>query len=257
MNKKYVFIDLDGTIIDHTTHSVPESTIEAFRLARDNGHEIVLTTGRPPCLFYGIDKELGLHNYIGANGRVAMYHDEVMYSETISKKDIQELVDYCKVRQIDIAYEGLEYFALESKYDIIYKKFSNHFNLELPIFKPGFYKNHDVFQMTLYHEGDLSEFESINPNLHFAISCQYGIDVNTLGGLKEKGIEAYMRRLNLTQDDIACIGDGFNDIGMLDFVNESVAMGNAHADVKKHAKYVTGDVSDHGLYKAFKLLKLI
>lgn len=257
MNKKFVFLDLDGTIIDHSTHTVPKSTLEAFDLARKNGHELILTTGRPPCLFNGIDKELNLHNYIGANGRVAVYHDEIIYNEVIEKEDIESLVHYCREHKIDIAYEGLSDFVLESKYDVMYEQFSTFFNIPLPRYEPGFYLNNDVYQITLYYAGDLSKFEATTPNLHYAISCKYGIDVNTRGGLKEKGIQIYMDKLELSQNDIIAIGDGFNDIGMLEFVDESVAMGNAHDDVKKHAKHITTDVGDKGLYNAFKKLGLI
>lgn len=257
MSKKYVFIDLDGTIIDHDTHTIPESTIEAFKLARQNGHELILATGRPPCLFYGIDKELKLRNYIGANGRVAVYHDEIIYNEVINSEDIKKLVEYCATKKVDLSYEGIEDFALESKYETVYEKFSQHFGLELPKYMPGFYLENDVYQITLYHEGDFSEFEQITPNLHYATSCQFGIDVNTKGGLKEKGIQVYMDKLNLSQEDIIAIGDGFNDIGMLEFVDTSIAMGNAHDLVKKAAKYVTSSVGENGLYNAFKKVGLI
>lgn len=257
MNKKFVFLDLDGTIIDHSTHTVPDSTLEAFDLARKNGHELILTTGRPPCIFNGIDKELELHNYIAANGRVAVYHDEIIYNEVIEKEDIEKLVEFCSTNKIDIAYEGLNDFVLESKHDILYKKFSEFFNIRLPTYGPGFYKDNDVYQISLYYSGDVSKFEEIVPNLHFAISCKYGIDVNTKGGLKEKGIQVYMDKLGLSQKDIIAIGDGFNDIGMLEFVDESVAMGNAHDTVKAYAKYVTDDVGEKGLYNAFRRLGLI
>lgn len=257
MNKKYVFIDLDGTILDHVTHQVPDSAKEALRIAQQNGHEIILTTGRPPCLFYGIDKKLNFHNYIGANGRIAMFHDQIIYNEVIHPDDIEKLVQYCEERKIDLAYEGLNHFALESNYGDFYIKFSEYFNLEIPSLMPGFYKHHDVYQITLYLNGDFSDFALEFPNLHFAISNEYGIDVNTKGGLKEKGIQKVMEVLKLNQDDIIAIGDGFNDIGMLDFVENSVAMGNAHLDVQKHAKFVTTSILNDGLYNAFQHLGLL
>ena len=45
MNKKVVFLDMDGTLIlrDGT---MPESAQEALRRARANGHEMVICTGR-------------------------------------------------------------------------------------------------------------------------------------------------------------------------------------------------------------------
>lgn len=256
-NKKYVFLDLDGTIVDHSNYSVPESTKKALRRAKENGHELVLTTGRPPCLFYGIDKELGFTSYIGANGRIAVSDGNVILNEVIDKEDIRHLVGYCKENKIDIAYEGIDKFALQSKYDDLYIKFSEAFHLDLPEYLPDYYLNNDVYQITLYYSGDYTVFQKIAPNLHFAVSNQFGIDVNTSGGLKEKGIAAFMDTFDLTQDDIIAIGDGFNDIGMLSFVKESVAMGNAHESVKQVAKYVTDHVSNDGLYKAFKMLNLI
>ncbi|MBR5004040.1 MAG: HAD family phosphatase, partial [Erysipelotrichaceae bacterium] len=45
--KKFVFIDIDGTLYDHNNHIVPSSAIEALRRAKDNGHELFICTGRP------------------------------------------------------------------------------------------------------------------------------------------------------------------------------------------------------------------
>lgn len=258
MHKKYIFVDLDGTIIDHTNHEVPSSAVNAIDKAMANGHEVILTTGRPPCLFYGIDKQLKLHSYIGANGRVAVHHDEVIYSEVIDTKVIEQLVDVTKEMKIDIAFEGMNDFALQSTFDTIYPKFSNHFDIEVPKLNTDFYKNNPVFQVTMYYmKDDFKKFEKIFPTLSFELSCKYGIDVNTKGGLKEKGIQVFMNKYKLTQDDIIVIGDGFNDISMLQFAKNSVAMGNAHDSVKEVANFVTKHVSDDGLEHAFKYFNLI
>ena len=258
LNKKYVFVDLDGTILDHSTHEIPKSAKYAISKAMENGHEIVLTTGRPPCLFYGYDKELGLESFIGANGRIAVSNGRTISSDTIDKNDIKKLVEICKKERIDIAYEGMDDFVLQSTYDDIYFKFSENFHLEVPKVHKDFYIDHDVYQITFYYQkDDFKKFEDIFPNLHFALSCEYGIDVNTRGGLKEKGIKEFMREFGLSQKDIIAIGDGFNDITMLQFVENSVAMGNAHDDVKIHAKHVTSHISDDGLLNAFKKFNLV
>lgn len=257
-SKKYVFVDLDGTILDHSTHDIPKSAKYAIKTAMENGHEIVLTTGRPPCLFYGIDKQLNLLSFIGANGRIVVSQGEIIGSDAIEKSDIKKLVDICEEEKIDIAFEGMNEFVLQSKYDNIYLKFSENFHLEVPKLKKDFYLDNDVFQITFYYQkDDFKKYEEVFPNLSFAFSCEYGIDVNTKGGLKEKGIKVFMDKYDLVQNDIIAIGDGFNDISMLQFVDNSVAMGNAHEDVKVHAKYVTTHISDDGLYNAFKKFNLI
>jgi len=258
MHKKYVFIDLDGTILDHSTKTIPKSTTEAIRLAKENGHEIIINTGRPPCLFYGIDKELGVESYVAANGRFAVHNGEVILNKTMHVETIKRVIEYAASLKVDLGFQGLKEFTIQTNFDTIYKDFSNNFHLHIPELNPDFYLSNDIYQMTLYtYFDDYSELRRLFPSLNFAYSCKYGIDVNSSGGLKEMGIEAFKVKYNIPDEDIIAIGDGHNDISMFQYVHTSVAMGNAHEDVKKHATLVTADVSDNGFYKAFKTLKLI
>ena len=80
---KYVFVDLDGTVFDHSTRTVPASAKKAISMAKANGHTIVIATGRPPCLFYGIHKELDIDSFIAANGRYAVHKGEVLLNSII------------------------------------------------------------------------------------------------------------------------------------------------------------------------------
>ena len=51
-----VFFDIDGTIVDNETQIIPDSTVEAIRLLKQNGHIPVVNTGRP----YGqVDPRIG------------------------------------------------------------------------------------------------------------------------------------------------------------------------------------------------------
>lgn len=258
MHRKYVFVDVDGTIIDHSTRTIPESAKTAIKKAQENGHVIVISTGRPPCLFYGIEKEVGVDSYIAANGRYVVHHEEVLLNNIIPKDIVKKMVEYVDENDIDIAFEGLHEFKRRSNHTDLYIKFSENFHIEIPKLDPDFYIDNDVYQITLYQQhADLSVFEAAFPELTFAISCDYGIDVNTKGGLKEQGIAAFIDKYSIKMEDIIAIGDGHNDISMFDYVDTSVAMGNSHETVKKHAKYVTDDVSQDGLFKAFKMLELI
>ncbi len=258
MRKKYVFVDVDGTLIDHSTRTIPESTKEAIKIAKENGHEVIINTGRPPCLFYGIDKELGINSYVAANGRYAVHNGEVILNKIIHKNTIEKLIGFAEELEIDLGLEGLHGFKRQSSYSNLYEKFSNNFHLEIPELDPDFYKSNDVYQMTLYYQkDDFMKFQKDFPELTFAYSCEFGIDVNSKGGLKEQGIEAFIERYNIEPSDVIAIGDGFNDISMFNYVETSVAMGNSHDQVKKHASIVTDLVSNDGFYKAFKTLKLI
>jgi Cof subfamily protein (haloacid dehalogenase superfamily) len=258
MKKKYVFVDLDGTILDYNTHSVPDSAKEAIRRARANGHELVLTTGRPPCLFYGIDKELGFTSYIAANGRVVVDRGEVIFDAPIPEETIDSLVAIAHKERFDIAYEGMDNFVLESAYETLYQQFCDHFNLGYPTLEPGYYKGRRIYQISLFYDrSDYKRFETLLPELSFEFSCRYGLDVNTPGGHKEVGIKAFVLHHQLDLSDVIAIGDGYNDISMLQYAPTSVAMGNAYDGVKEHATFTTKRIEEDGLYWAFEQLRLI
>ena len=58
--------------------------------------------------------------------------------------------------------------------------------------------------------------------------------------------------LKISPKNIMAIGDSRNDVGMLEYANVSVAMGNAEDFVKERADYVTLSNNDDGVYEAIK-----
>ena len=53
--------------------------------------------------------------------------------------------------------------------------------------------------------------------------------------------------LGIERAEVVAIGDGHNDIGMIQFAGLGVAMGNAHEEVKSEADYVTGSNAEDGV----------
>lgn len=58
-------------------------------------------------------------------------------------------------------------------------------------------------------------------------------------------------------EDTIAFGDAMSDKEMLMFCHIGVAMGNSKPELKEIADYVTTDVNDDGLWKAFKHFNLI
>ena len=51
-------------------------------------------------------------------------------------------------------------------------------------------------------------------------------------------------------DEVAAIGDGWNDVEMLESVGLGIAMGNAKPEAKAVAKHITEHILSDGLPKA-------
>ena len=258
MEKKYIFIDLDGTIIDHKTNEAPQSTIDAIKELKNNGHEVFIATGRPPCLFFDIDKKLNIDSYVAANGRLSVYKNEVVFSDPLDRKVVNEFTTIMNGMGFDVGYETIDDYFVESKMTKNVDLFSDVFHLYYPEIKKGKYKGEDIFQMILYIEKkDFNRAVEAYNGVNYSISNRYGVDVNDKSGLKDIGIKALIEHLGITVDDCIAVGDGFNDISMIEYVGYGIAMGNANDILKSKADYVTDTVSNNGLYKAFKYLKMI
>ena len=76
MERKAVFLDIDGTLTEPGTNEPPESAAEAVRQARECGHYVSLCTGRSygmllPLLRYGFDGVIAsAGGYVECQGQV-------------------------------------------------------------------------------------------------------------------------------------------------------------------------------------------
>jgi Cof subfamily protein (haloacid dehalogenase superfamily) len=258
MSKKYIFLDLDGTIIDHKSNSVPKSTKDTIKRLQENGHEIIISTGRPPSLFYDIDKELNIDSYIASNGRIVVYKGKMILNQAIDKDVVQNLVDVAVKEEIDLAFESINDYVLNSHFTDLPAKFSDVFHIHHPEVYKNYHLDHDIYQMILFYtKKDYKKFEDMFPSLSFHYSNEYGIDINEKGGMKDLGVKAVIEYLDIDIKDTIAVGDGFNDISMIEYAHLGVAMGNAYEHLKSAADIVTDAVDEDGIYKLFKRLEMI
>ena len=71
-------------------------------------------------------------------------------------------------------------------------------------------------------------------------------DLAPEGVSKASGLADVTRRLGVDRSDVLAIGDGRNDIEMLEWAGRGVAMGQAPAEVKASADAVTESVEEDG-----------
>jgi Cof subfamily protein (haloacid dehalogenase superfamily) len=85
-------------------------------------------------------------------------------------------------------------------------------------------------------------------------SQDYYLDITPPGQNKGTFVQAMARRLGISTDAVATIGDMHNDVAMFGVSGLSFAMGNASDDVKQHAKRVTASNEEDGFAKAMDLV---
>jgi Cof subfamily protein (haloacid dehalogenase superfamily) len=85
-------------------------------------------------------------------------------------------------------------------------------------------------------------------------SQSYYLDVTPPGFDKGTFVQAMAKRMGISTDAVATIGDMDNDLAMFRTSGMSIAMGNASDDVKKHATHVTTSNDDEGFAGAIDMI---
>ena len=83
-------------------------------------------------------------------------------------------------------------------------------------------------------------------------SQSYYLDITPPGVNKGTFVQTIARRLNISTDAVATIGDMQNDLAMFRVSGLSFAMGNATDDVKHQATHVTASNEEDGFAKAME-----
>jgi Cof subfamily protein (haloacid dehalogenase superfamily) len=85
-------------------------------------------------------------------------------------------------------------------------------------------------------------------------SQTYYLDVTPPGCDKGTFVQAMAKRMGISTDDVATIGDMQNDLAMFKTSGVSFAMGNATDDVKQQATHVTASNEDEGFAAAMEMI---
>ncbi|MDY8025744.1 Cof-type HAD-IIB family hydrolase [Paenibacillus polymyxa] len=281
MNKKIIFLDIDGTLVDDDG-MIPESAKIACIEARKNGHLIYLCTGRSKAEIYDFIMEVGFDGIIGAGGGFVEIEGEMLYHHKVSDEDVRHMVDYFDEHDLDFYLEsngGL--FAsknfLPHVERLIYGDVDNDpvarekkeqrphpFITGLTIGEDNLYRS-DV-NKACFLENKNVPFEQIKKEFagkFEVIQCTvsaFGQDSGELmvpGIHKAVAIEKLIEHLGRSQEDTIAIGDGMNDAEMIEYCALGIAMGNAKSGLKAIADDITDAVDEDGLFHSFKKHGLI
>ena len=94
MNTKYLFLDIDGTLVGFDG-VMPSSASEALKKAHENGHKLVICTGRQLSQVYPwLLKEIPFDGLILSGGAMVINDGKVVAHHFISQSSLKKLTDY-------------------------------------------------------------------------------------------------------------------------------------------------------------------
>lgn len=269
MNRKIAFFDIDGTLTSEVDGSVPTSAKKAIRQARENGNLMFINTGR---CFQNVEerfREVGFDGYIcGCGTHIVITEDnhfhELLYTQQ-SHEITSEILEHARNFELDLLFESKKEVRFDTKRTLItsggirqYKAFlARNYDMSHDPESEDF--TCDKFVVWFQDISDLDAFRKVSDK-HF-LCIDRGGDFREfvpIGYSKATGIDFLLKHFHLSLKDAYAFGDSNNDLPMLSYVPNSVAMGNSTPkDLFQKVAYVTTNASDDGIENALRYFDFI
>lgn len=269
---RLVALDMDGTLFNqHSEISTTDQ--ETIRRITEAGVEVAISTGRP---YIGLPvtllSGLGIRYAITANG-AAIYHlpdKTLLYESCMEPESICPLLSELQKKDIH-----MDAFINGDGYGLTSCK-ANIDRLDMPESIRRYIKNTRTFvddlaafvqehrlpvqKMTLNfyplpdgtfgHREEVKALLASCPQLTFLSGGYHNLEFTRTGTTKGMGLRVLCDHLGLSIGQTMAVGDTQNDIDILKTAAIGVAMGNARAEVKKIADFITLSNEESGVAHA-------
>lgn len=259
-------IDLDGTLLNPRPQKmITPRTRLALQKAVDAGTRIVIATGQSLAVLRQVCADLPLHGpQIVENGAqiVDIRTGDISHEKLLPASTVLPVLTALQQAGFHRAYHTRRRVYADAETPRVRQWYTP------PV--PPVIEIEDV--TILYPEpcikivavGQESELRAHRPALTRTFSRQAYVTQSAFDLLeflhpavsKKDGLLTIASELGIERAEIAAIGDGHNDIGMIQFAGLGIAMGNAHAEVKSQADYVTLSNAEDGVAAAIEQLIL-
>lgn len=267
---KIIALDLDGTLLD-SEKRLSEENRRALEQAADKGIEIVPTTGRIYAIIPEVVRQLPFINYaITVNG-AELYdvkNDRVLAKNELPWEKAVEIMEY--LDGFDVVYDcyqnGGGYMTkayLDKVGDYLtsdyFKEIYAKSRTPVPELKAYLRDKGDGVQKLQFCTKDqalraflLQDLQERFDGVAVSAALAFNGEINDEKGHKGGALTKLCAHLGCTMENVMTIGDGANDITMLQMAGVSVAMENAAPEVKAAAKYVTASCDESGVAQAIQ-----
>lgn len=270
MNRKLIFLDIDGTLTEAGKNVPPDSALDAIRKAQKNGHVVVLCSGRnygmlSPLLAYHFDGVIGsAGGYIECNG-------EVVYDCPMTAEQQARVMDSFARAGVFRTIEGkMGSYTDEGFKDFLRDNAKDGANSELLRWREQIehslgirpmaeYTGEPIYKLVFMSPG---KENLVQPQVELGEEFQFCIqDADSMGVINGELINKCFNKgtavcrladyLQIPMEDTIAFGDSMNDLEMIEAAALGICMENGSPTLKQHADEVCPAVDQDGLYKAF------
>ncbi|QIA64710.1 Cof-type HAD-IIB family hydrolase [Vibrio astriarenae] len=259
---RFVASDMDGTLLDQYGRLHPE-TFNIIQQLSQKGILFSAASGRQyhslQDTFAPVKDEI---LYIAENGTLVMYQDKELYSCTMPKHEIVDIVHAAR--------------SIKGAYIVLCGKRSAYIETQAPKALDEIQKYYhqceyvtdlldvedDFIKVAICHFDGTEEWvnpvmsEKFSSSHQVVVSAKIWLDVMNAEASKGAAITHLHNTMNFGREQSMAFGDYLNDLEMLQVCDYSYAMENAHNKVKQVAKYTAPSNTESGVITTIKSLLL-
>ena len=289
---KLLAIDLDGTLLN-SYGEVSLKTKQALKKAKEQGIEVVLSSGRTIDSVKNLATELGVDNYlISGNGAVVydIQKDQIIYNRFINNEKVLQIAKICEENSIyyniyteteiitkSLNYNVLFYYnenlkkpedkrtAINIVPDVIkyIEEFEEESFLKITIcekdkliFNSILRKINEIKDLDILEVEFMSKKKVINGTEEIPIEYFY-TEITNQNVNKWTAIEFLIEKLGIGAKQVAPIGDNMNDKEMIVNSGLGIVMGNSNSKMKEMADIIVSDNNSDGVCEAIEKYLII
>jgi HAD superfamily hydrolase (TIGR01484 family) len=240
-----LLLDVDGTLVASNGEALPSARVTKAVQAASETIDVAIVTGRPYFYTKHVIGALGLKGLGVFNGGAEIIDVETgeqVFRQSMSVETLREAIS------IALSY-GYPVFNTIGDNDV---RVTSPLDVDEPSDKLLIENvpTHQAFDI-------VAALEAVEGTITHPVSAWSDEDVVNITvshehASKRYGAERLMGMMNHTKKETMAIGDGHNDVPLLEAVGMGIAMGNAPDEVKKLAHAVTLSLAEDGVAEAIE-----
>lgn len=258
-NIRMVVTDMDGTLLN-SRHEVSDRFFGLYQELEARGIELVAASGRQ--YHSMVDKLHPLRDrivFIAENGALMRYREQTLLTTPLPRQHLRAILDraysvgdahpvLCAASGAFVRGTSEDFLTLLKEYYTDYTLTDTLIAVEEPVLKVAIY-HFESSERHIY-----PAFRDLESELKVKVSGNHWVDVSHPEAHKGHALERLLAERGLGRDQVMVFGDFNNDLEMMALSDYSVAMANAHPNVKQAARFHTGSNDAYGVEQMLETL---
>lgn len=258
-----IAIDLDGTLLN-SQHQMTERTEKALRAAVEKGIHVVLATGKTRNAAQKIIAQLGLTSPGIFLQGLAVYNGDggIKHQTHLNPAIARQVITFAEDRGFTVlAYSGTSVYARKRNQDIDVILSYDEREPEYVGALQNIVNTTPINKLLAMDMKDRKRVAALRWQLKMQLdraadltqaAIPEMLEIIPPGTSKGAALKVLLKDLQIPAENVLALGDGENDIEMLQLAGIGVAMGNAQQRIKDMADYVAATNDADGAAEAIE-----